>query len=77
DEREFTYEEGHEKGPEHWGELHQNWSACREGPKTSLPLISSANVSEYTLISADCGEFYHPTNATLLNRGHDIMVGSH
>ncbi|KAH9295638.1 hypothetical protein KI387_039226, partial [Taxus chinensis] len=73
DEREFTYEEGHEKGPEHWGELHQNWSACGKGQNQSPIDIVSKRVRIYF----DLGRLrriYHPANATLLNRGHDIMM---
>ncbi|KAH9301047.1 hypothetical protein KI387_012630, partial [Taxus chinensis] len=73
DESEFTYVEGDERGPEHWGELHQNWSACGKGQNQSPIDIVTQDARVYP----DLGRLrriYHPANATLLNRGHDIMI---
>ncbi|XP_057830108.2 alpha carbonic anhydrase 7 isoform X2 [Cryptomeria japonica] len=73
DESEFNYIKGDERGPEHWGELDEEWRACGNGRQQSpIALVKSEAV-----ISPDLGELrrnYYPANATLENRGHDIMV---
>jgi len=72
DEREFEYKEG-PKGPEHWGELKEEWKACGSGTQQSPIDVVKRNA----IIYPDLGRLrriYHPANATLMNRGHDIMV---
>jgi len=72
DEREFEYAEG-PKGPEHWGELKEEWKACGNGTQQSPIDV----VKRHAMIYPDMGKLhriYHPANATLMNRGHDIMV---
>jgi len=72
DEREFEYKEG-PKGPEHWGELKEEWKACGSGTQQSPIDVVKRNA----IISPNLGtlhRIYHPANATLVNRGHDIMV---
>ncbi|XP_057830123.2 alpha carbonic anhydrase 7-like [Cryptomeria japonica] len=73
DEREFTYEEGEERGAEHWGDLHEEWRACGNGQQQSPIDV----VKRRAKIDPDLGKLrriYFPANATLLNRGHVIMV---
>ncbi|GLJ05636.1 hypothetical protein SUGI_0021910 [Cryptomeria japonica] len=73
DEREFTYIVGEETGPDHWGELHEEWSACGNGRQQSPIDV----VKEQAKIYPDLGQLrriYRPANATLVNRGHDIML---
>jgi len=72
DESEFEYAEG-PKGPEHWGELKEEWKACGNGTQQSPIDV----VKRHATICPDMGglrRIYRPANATLLNRGHDIMV---
>eukprot|EP00253_Pinus_taeda_P034854 PITA_34854 len=72
DESEFEYKDG-PKGPEHWGELKEEWKACGNGTHQSPIDV----VKRHAIISPDLGRlrrFYYPAKATLINRGHDIMV---
>eukprot|EP01018_Ginkgo_biloba_P013260 Gb_37901 [translate_table: standard] len=72
DEREFEYEEG-PKGPQHWGELHEEWKSCGNGKYQSPIDVVKRRVQVYH----DLGKLrrsYRPANATLINRGHDIML---
>lgn len=34
-EREFDYSEGSSKGPDHWGEFHEEWAICNKGDMQS------------------------------------------
>ncbi|XP_042497226.1 alpha carbonic anhydrase 7-like isoform X1 [Macadamia integrifolia] len=73
DEREFDYMEGSSKGPEHWGEIHEEWKACNNGNMQSpIDLLHQRVevVSELGKLKRD----YKTANATLMNRGHDIML---
>ncbi|KAK9175816.1 hypothetical protein WN944_027826 [Citrus x changshan-huyou] len=73
DEIEFNYEEGGENGPSKWGELHSKWSACKNGRMQSpIDLLN-----ERVQVVSHLGRLkrsYKPSNATLKNRGHDMML---
>lgn len=73
DEIEFNYEEGGENGPSKWGQLHSEWSACKNGRMQSpIDLLN-----ERVQVVSHLGRLkrsYKPSNATLKNRGHDMMV---
>ncbi|KAE8099691.1 hypothetical protein FH972_017648 [Carpinus fangiana] len=43
-EREFDYAEEGEKGPLHWGEIHEEWAACKNGSMQSPIDMSSERV---------------------------------
>ncbi|XP_009776894.2 alpha carbonic anhydrase 7-like [Nicotiana tabacum] len=73
DESEFTYDEESEKGPSHWGEIHSEWSMCNSG-KLQSPIDL---LNERVEIVSHLGRLhrsYKPSNSTLLNRGHDMML---
>ncbi|WVY97310.1 hypothetical protein V8G54_029461, partial [Vigna mungo] len=73
DEREFDYMRGSEKGPHHWGELKKEWSACKHGQMQSPIDLSCARVKiipRCQLLLTD----YFSSNATIINRGHDIAI---
>ena len=73
DEREFSYDENSEIGPAHWGDLHEEWKECGEG-KMQSPIDM---VNQRVEIVSHLGRLkrsYKPSNATLINRGHDVMV---
>ncbi|XP_010916593.1 alpha carbonic anhydrase 7 isoform X2 [Elaeis guineensis] len=73
DEREFSYVRGSKRGPEHWGELKNSWSACGTG-KLQSPIDLS---DERVRVLPQLGELrssYHPANAVMKNRGHDIEI---
>ncbi|PQQ05426.1 alpha carbonic anhydrase 7 [Prunus yedoensis var. nudiflora] len=73
DEREFNYEDDSEKGPARWGEIRQEWSLCNKGSMQSPIDLLDDRVE----VVSDLGRLqgsYRPRNATLKNRGHDIML---
>jgi len=76
DEREFSYEEESENGPSHWGNIHPEWSVCNNGSMQSpIDLLN-----ERVQIVSQLGKLqmnYQPSNATIRNRGHDIMVNKY
>ncbi|KAI4364244.1 hypothetical protein MLD38_020363 [Melastoma candidum] len=74
DEREFDYTKGSEKGPEHWGEIKEEWGACKNGEMQSPIDLLSERVKVMPKSTVDIRKGYRPTNATLKNRGHDIML---
>ncbi|KAJ7981022.1 Alpha carbonic anhydrase [Quillaja saponaria] len=73
DETEFNYDEESETGPSRWGDLHQEWSMCKHGQMQSpIDLLN-----ERVKIVSHLGRInrsFKPSNATLKNRGHDIML---
>ncbi|XP_058005247.1 alpha carbonic anhydrase 7-like [Hevea brasiliensis] len=72
-EKEFDYQKNSEKGPARWGELDPNWSTCSNGTMQSPINILKRSVK----IVSHLGRLdrdYKPSNATLKNRGHDMML---
>lgn len=72
-ESEFDYNENSPRGPARWGEIHPEWSACSNGSMQSPIDMSNERVN----IVSHLGRLkrsYKPSNATLKNRGHDMMV---
>ncbi|XP_060197064.1 bifunctional monodehydroascorbate reductase and carbonic anhydrase nectarin-3-like [Lycium barbarum] len=73
DESEFSYNEKSENGPANWGRIHPEWSTCNTG-KLQSPIDL---LNERVEVVSDLGilrKYYKPSNATLLNRGHDMML---
>ncbi|XP_044483470.1 alpha carbonic anhydrase 7-like [Mangifera indica] len=73
DETEFNYEKGSEHGPERWGELHSEWSDCKNGTMQS-PIDLLHERVEVVSHLGRLKRSYKPSNATLRNRGHDMML---
>ncbi|KAL2323193.1 hypothetical protein Fmac_027572 [Flemingia macrophylla] len=73
DEREFDYIEGSEKGPSHWGDLKEEWAICKNGDMQSPIDLSNARVKIISY-SDQLYTNYKSSNATIINRGHDIAV---
>lgn len=74
DESEFNYNARSERGPAWWGEIRREWKMCRNGSMQSPIDLLSDRVQ----VVAHLGRLkrsYEASNATLKNRGHDIMVG--
>ncbi|XP_068645940.1 alpha carbonic anhydrase 7-like [Aristolochia californica] len=72
-EEEFDYIEGSGRGPEHWGELHEEWSLCKNGTMQS-PIDLLYERVEVVPSLGRLKRLYRPSNATIKNRGHDIML---
>ncbi|KAF3503845.1 hypothetical protein F2Q69_00040967 [Brassica cretica] len=73
DESEFTYVRNQENGPEKWGKLKPEWKMCGKGEMQSPIDLMHKRVR----IVSHLGRLtrnYKPSNATLRNRGHDMMV---
>ncbi|KAL5565730.1 hypothetical protein UlMin_028894 [Ulmus minor] len=73
DEREFNYEEGDERGPGRWGELKPEWNLCSHGTMQSPIDLLDKRVQVVSHLGG-IHTNYNPANATLKNRGHDIML---
>ena len=71
--REFDYNANGTRGPAHWGVLRPEWHTCNTGQMQSpIDLLNQRVriVSHFTDLKIN----YSSSNATLKNRGHDIMV---
>lgn len=73
DEKEFSYESDSENGPEHWGEIHEDWSECGKG-KFQSPIDLTHERVQVVHHLGPLYRTYQPANATMKNRGHDIMI---
>ena len=72
-EEEFSYARGGEHGPEHWGEIKPEWAACGAGRMQSPIDLSHERVSLVRSLGY-LDHAYRPAQASIVNRGHDIMV---
>ncbi|KAG9441557.1 hypothetical protein H6P81_017411 [Aristolochia fimbriata] len=72
-EEEFDYIEGSGKGPEQWGELCEEWALCKNGTMQS-PIDLLYEKVEVDPSLGRLERRYRPSNATIKNRGHDIML---
>lgn len=59
-----------EEGPEHWGELSEDFALCSTGTEQSPIDIPSASSTNPTDIVFN----YNPTDVNILNNGHTIQV---
>ncbi|XP_028808090.1 alpha carbonic anhydrase 7-like [Neltuma alba] len=73
DESEFSYEEDEKNGPSGWGEIKPEWRLCNTGKMQSPIDLLNKRVQVVSHLGA-LQMKYHPSNATLKNRGHDIML---
>lgn len=73
DEREYSYVEGAENGPKNWGKIHKEWASCGNGEMQSPIDLTHQRVQEVNYLGRLKRE-YKPSNATMVNRGHDMMV---
>ncbi|GMN24861.1 hypothetical protein TIFTF001_000731 [Ficus carica] len=73
DETEFNYEHGSERGPERWGEIRPEWSMCSNGTLQSPIDLLDQRVEVVSHLGR-IKKNYKPSNATLKNRGHDMMI---
>ncbi|KAJ0817500.1 putative carbonic anhydrase [Helianthus annuus] len=73
DEHEFTYDVKSPLGPDHWGEIHPEWSMCNQGDLQS-PIDLTHKRVQTTSNLGRLDRDYKPANSTLINRGHDMML---
>ncbi|KAE8038854.1 hypothetical protein FH972_011324 [Carpinus fangiana] len=73
DETEFDYDKKSGKGPAHWGELHPEWSMCKNGSMQSPIDLLDERVEVVSHLGR-LKRSYNPSNATITNRGHDMML---
>ncbi|VAH98244.1 unnamed protein product [Triticum turgidum subsp. durum] len=73
EEEEFSYSLDAENGPAHWGDIKEEWSACGKGNMQSPIDLASPRVSLVRGLGY-LNHSYAPANATIVNRGHDIML---
>ncbi|KAI3683518.1 hypothetical protein L1987_84024 [Smallanthus sonchifolius] len=73
DEHEFTYDVNSPNGPDHWGEIHPEWSMCNQGDLQS-PIDLTHKRVQTTSNLGRLDRDYKSANATLINRGHDMML---
>jgi len=72
-EEEFSYIPGDEHGPGHWGSIKAEWAACGTGRMQSPIDLSHERVSLVRSLGY-LTHSYRPAEASIVNRGHDIMV---
>lgn len=73
DEHEFNYKKNDEKGPGRWGKLKPEWEMCGKGEMQSPIDLMNERVNIVSHLGR-LNRDYKPSNATIKNRGHDIMV---
>ena len=73
DEREWNYQKDSDRGPEHWGDLNENWTICKTGFRQS-PIELWDGWADVVRHIGELQTRYKPANATLVNWGHGIMV---
>ncbi|KAJ0612235.1 putative carbonic anhydrase [Helianthus annuus] len=73
DEHEFSYDINSPNGPNHWGEIHPEWSMCNNGDMQSPIDLTHKRVHTTSKLGR-LDRDYNPANATLINRGHDMML---
>nr|TKW10863.1 hypothetical protein SEVIR_6G195901v2 [Setaria viridis] len=72
DEHEFSYDPAVENGPDHWGEVKPEWATCSEGRWQSPIALYGHRAIQRDLCYLNYS--YQPAEASIVNRGHDIMV---
>ncbi|KAK4370563.1 hypothetical protein RND71_010038 [Anisodus tanguticus] len=73
DESEFSYDENSENGPANWGNIHPEWSTCNTGKSQSAIDLLNEKVQVVSNLGI-LQKYYKSSHATLLNRGHDMML---
>eukprot|EP01018_Ginkgo_biloba_P035482 Gb_20980 [translate_table: standard] len=72
-EHEHEFEYKGEKGPSHWGDLKEEWQACGKGHQQSPIDLMKKKIHIYPHLGK-LKRNYHAASASLMNRGHYIMV---
>ncbi|KAG4916377.1 hypothetical protein JHK87_053934 [Glycine soja] len=74
DEPEYGYNEKSANGPQHWGDLKEEWAACKIGQIQSPIDLSTNGVEVIPKLGGLKYWNYKPQHATVSNRGHDVAV---
>ncbi|CAH2074205.1 unnamed protein product [Thlaspi arvense] len=73
-ETEFHYKKGAEADPEKWASIKHEWSICGMGKRQS-PIDLTPQIARVVHNSTELLQtYYKPVEATLQNRGYDMMV---
>ncbi|KAL6661284.1 hypothetical protein ACP70R_000668 [Stipagrostis hirtigluma subsp. patula] len=75
-EEEFSYVPGEVNGPERWGMIKPEWAECGTGRMQSPIDLSHERVSLVRSLGY-LNHSYRPAEASIVNRGHDIMIRFH
>ncbi|KAG5242627.1 alpha carbonic anhydrase [Salix suchowensis] len=70
----FSYIEATGRGPSKWGQLDPKWKACGDGKSQSPIDLLHKKVKVLCGHQDQLRRDYKPANATIISRGHDIMV---
>ncbi|KAM5584346.1 alpha carbonic anhydrase 7-like [Rosa sericea] len=73
DQWEFSYDDNSEEGPARWGKIRHEWSMCNNGSLQSPIDLLDDRVDVVSDLGTLQGS-YRACNATLKNRGHDMML---
>ena len=73
DEHEFSYDPRDAHGPARWGAIKAEWANCSAGRMQSPIDLSHERVSLVRSLGY-LDHAYRPAQASIVNRGHDIMV---
>ena len=71
----FDYVAGSTRGPARWGTIRPDWSTCNNGTMQSPIDLLDQRVQIVTKPESLIRN-YRAANATLKNRGHDMMVSN-
>ncbi|KAJ6408282.1 hypothetical protein OIU84_011572 [Salix udensis] len=70
----FSYIEATGRGPSKWGQLDPKWKACGDGKSQSPIDLLHQKVKVLCGQQDQLRRDYKPAKATIISRGHDIMV---
>ncbi|KAF8687731.1 hypothetical protein HU200_042661 [Digitaria exilis] len=73
DEADFSYVWDAGNGPARWGAIRREWAACSVG-RLQSPIGLTDTVAGLVDSPGHLGRSYRPAAASVVNRGHDIMV---
>ncbi|XP_040870066.1 alpha carbonic anhydrase 7 isoform X4 [Glycine max] len=74
DEPGYGYNEKSANGPRYWGDLKEEWAACKIGKIQSPIDLSTNGVEVIPKLGGLKYWNYKPQHATVSNRGHDVAV---
>ncbi|XP_024190209.1 alpha carbonic anhydrase 7 [Rosa chinensis] len=70
----YDYRQGSPKGPEHWGELKEEWKECKDGKLQSPIDLLDSNARKAISRVDDLNMSYKPSNATMKHEGYAISI---